>query len=117
MTVIYAVLAILLFLLGTGGPAIFVDSIQKYVASMMKTNPTYANANAWLSDTAVSMQLPQRCRVWSAVMYAFGSCVVLSGGVVIVATARVRKECRVMGITDKVLDFIFGCPERLSSIC
>jgi hypothetical protein len=100
-TAIYAVLAVLLFVLGTAAPAVYVDAVRKYITASNEID-FEIDLNPTLAEEELEIWWDQRRKVWNALDYSFSSFVDLSGVVAIVSTILLWRTSRAAGIRDKV---------------
>lgn len=102
-TAIYAVLALILFVLGTASIAVYVDAVRKYDDALKQIQSQFSAKNIPLQEQLLVEWLDQRRKVWSRLRYAFHTFVVVSGIVVAVSTILLWRSGRRAGIRDKVL--------------
>jgi hypothetical protein len=84
-TVIYTILAMLIFVFGTVGPAVTYVAVQRYATSTSNKFDHLFNISIYFG------------------VYVFGSSVIVTGIVVAISTFLLWKANRVAGITDKVI--------------
>jgi len=93
-TVAYAILAIIIFVLGTAGPAVYVDTMRKFTTARngidLRLNP----------DGLV--EIAEFSSLHGDIEYVFSSVVVLTGVVVVVSTIMLWRACRAAGVRDKI---------------
>jgi len=102
-TAAYAVLALLLFVLGTASPAVYVDALRKYLVVLeeIDLNSDIDTAEQLAQDELISL-LNQRFQVVDDLNYAFSSIVVLTGVVAVVSMILLWRAGRAAGIRDKI---------------
>lgn len=103
-TVVYAVLAFILFVLGIAGPAVYIYAIRKYFIALNAIDFNF-DTNASLEQYQLELWLNQRQKVWNDLFYTFDAFVVLTGVVVAVSTILLWRAGRAAGIRDKVLAY------------
>jgi hypothetical protein len=99
--VVYAVLAVFLFALGTAAPAIYVDALRKYLIALNEINFEF-DENTPLDQFALENWFYQQSKVWNDVNYVFNTFVVLTGIIVVISTVLLWRTQRAAGIRDKV---------------
>lgn len=105
LTVIYAVLALILFVLGTTAPAVYVNTIRKYLIVMNQITSEF-DANTALEEAQLEQWFNQQQNLTYAIGYAFSSFVVFTGIVVVVSTLLLWRAGRAAGIKDKIINFM-----------
>ena len=100
-TAIYAILAVLLFALGTAAPAIYVDALRKYLIDLNEVDFEF-DENPSLDQYALENWFYQQSKISNDVNYTFDTFVVLAGIVVVVSTGLLWRAHRAAGIKDKV---------------
>ncbi|KIM71419.1 hypothetical protein PILCRDRAFT_830340 [Piloderma croceum F 1598] len=102
-TAIYAILAVLLFALGTAAPAIYIDALRKYLIALNEVNFEF-DENPSLDQYALENWFYQQSKVSNDVNYTFNTFVVLAGIVVVASTGLLWSAHRAAGIRDKLTD-------------
>ena len=84
---VHAVLVVIMLVLGTAGPAVFVDALAKYETSY---------------SASAEEDFQQQLKVYYKLNYAFNTFVVLTGVDIALSTFLLWSACRAAHITDKV---------------
>jgi hypothetical protein len=99
--VVYTTLAIILFMLGTAGPAFYFVTIRKYQITSNEINSEF-NATALPEKGATPKLLSEQSRVWGGLDDMFYTFVILTGVVVVVSTVLLWRKVRAAGMKYKV---------------
>jgi hypothetical protein len=100
-TAIFAALAVIIFVLGTAGPAVFVDAVRQYIVALNEIDSSI-NTDPTLEEEVLEVWFDQRHKVWSALDYSFSSFVVLTALAIAIPTILLWRASRAAGIRDKV---------------
>jgi len=102
-TAIFAILAVIIFVLGTAGPAIYVDALRQYLDALNEIDVTFDTDSAPEED-ALDAWFDNRLKVSNAVNYSFSSFVVLTAIAITVPTILLWKASHAAAIRDKITD-------------
>jgi len=102
-TAAYAILALVIFVLGTASPAVYVDALRQYLVALNEIDFDF-DADASLEQEELYSWFYQRLDVSNDLGYALSSVVVLAGVVAIFSIIRLWRAGRAAGIRDKIAD-------------
>ena len=97
----YAVLSIIVFVLRTAGPAVYIDTMGKYTITLNGINFEH-NANASVERAELQAWFNKQCDLNAKIDYMFSSFIVLTGVMVVMLTIQLWRAHRAVGIRDKV---------------
>jgi hypothetical protein len=99
---VYTTLAIILFILGTAGPAIYFVTIRKSQITLNEINFEFNATALPEKGTTLEKLWREQSRVWESLGNMFDAVVVLAGVVVVVSTVLLWRKVCTAGIKDKV---------------